>query len=1742
MIEAQFLVLADDGISTRPEAARAQGRSRLTRPVDATALPVPALPLHELVQQQAARTPGALALLSRAGPLTYAELNERANRLAHHLAGLGAGPERVVALALPRGEPVLVALLAVLKTGAAYLPIDPGLPAARITFMLADAGPVLVVTDAATAVRLPEDGPARLLTDDPATAAAVAACPARDLADADRSAPLRLAHPAYVLYTSGSTGTPKGVTVPHAGVASLAGAVRSLGVAPGSRVAQVAGLSFDAMVMELVMAWSAGGCLAVPSRSRLAGEELAGELEELAATHAIVTPTALAAVPAGRLPDLECLLAGGEALPAALAARWAAGRQLINGYGPTEATVCTVMSGPLPATGGRGDPPIGRPVPHAGAFVLDDRLAPVPPGVAGELYLAGASLARGYLDRPGLTAARFVACPFGVPGERMYRTGDVVRQNAAGELEFIGRADDQVKIRGFRVELGEIESQLSRLDGVAQAAVLLREDRPEDPGDKRLVAYLTAASGARLDGQALRAAAAVVLPEYMVPSAVVVLADLPLTPNGKLDRRVLPAPDYAASAAAGYVAPRTPREEILAQLFADVLGIDRAERVGVDDSFFDLGGDSLLGTRLISRVRAELAAELSLAELFEAPTVAGLAAVLAVNESGPVRPPLAVRVRPERVPLSFAQQRLWFLNRLEGRGATYNIPLAVRLTGPLERTALAQALADVVSRHQSLRTKFPQVDGVPWQQVVDGAAAAPELRVVQATEEGLPAALAAAARGPFDLTAELPVRARLFVLGPADQVLLLVMHHIAGDDWSTERLSRDLGRAYAARRGGRAPDWAPLPVQYADYTIWQRELLGDENDPASLSARQLAFWSQALAGAPEELTLPCDRPRPAAASNRGGSVRFTAAAGWHAQLVEVARRHGVTVFMVAQAALAALLTRLGAGPDVPVGAAAAGRADDALGELIGFFVNTLVLRTDVSGNPRFDELLGRVRATDLAAFAHQDVPFERVVEVLNPARSLARNPLFQVMLTMGVGEGQYAKLNLPGLECAAVPAATGLVNMDLVFDLHEVRGEDGTPAGITGELRYALDLFDQATATSIAARLVRILEAVAADPRQRISDLDILAPEERQQLAAQWNDTTTESPALTPPALFEAQAARTPDAVALAWATGELTYRELNERANQLARHLIDSGAGPEALVALALPRGEPAIVALLAVAKTGAGYLPLDPRLPPSRLAFMLADATPVLVVTDTATAARLPGDGPPRLLVDAPATDAADRTVGDITDADRTAPLLPAHPVYVIYTSGSTGTPKAVVVSHAALANLVAAHITMHAVGPGSRLLQVASLSFDTAAGEIWRALAAGATLVLPPPGPLGEDALAALVDDHAISHTWAPPAVLAAVPPGRLASVQTMTVGGEAVPAPLAARWAEGRQLLVGYGPTEYTITTTHYLARPADAQRTGPLPIGRPIANTRVFVLDDGLSLVPPGVAGELYVAGAGLARGYLGRAGLTAGRFVACPFGSSGQRMYRTGDLVRWRSDGQLEFLGRADDQVKLRGFRVELGEVQSALARAPGVSQAAVLAREDRPGERRLVGYVVPATNRRPEAGEPGGGLAVGPLREWVAERLPDYMVPSAVMVLASLPLTVNGKLDRAALPAPDYGTAAYAAPRTELERVMAGIWAEVLGVERVGIEDNFFDLGGQSLLATRLISRIQSVLGMQAEIQDLFDAPTVAGLAARLASRGTGRRSGRARPALRPMRRPEREPNGTGGTGGTGPAAGGAS
>ena len=846
-----------------------------------------------------------------------------------------------------------------------------------------------------------------------------------------------------------------------------------------------------------------------------------------------------------------------------------------------------------------------------------------------------------------------------------------------------------------------------------------------------------------------------------------------------------------------------------------------------------------------------------------------------------------------RVPLSLAQQRLWFLNRLEEHSAPYNIAVAVRLTGPLDRVALELALSDVASRHESVRTVYPQTDGAPWQQVVDGPAGMPVLRVAGADSNTLTGTLAAAAASRFDLTAELPIRAWLFETGPAECVLLLVLHQIAGDNRSMGPLSRDLSRAYAARCAGQAPDWDPLAVQYADYTLWQRDLLGDERDPGSLAAEQARFWAEALAGMPPELTLPLDRTRPAVASRRGGVTRFMMPAG----LGDVARRYGLTAFMVVQAAVAVLLTRLGAGADVPIGTVVTGRAGEAPDELIGCFANTLVLRTDTSGDPAFSELLSRVRDTDQAAFAHQDVQLS--------------HPMFQVMLTAGARDGGNTVPELPGLDCAVVPVLTETVDADLVFDL------DVTGAG--GELGFAADVFDRATAESIAARLVRVLEAVAADPELRVSQVDVLAPPERQLIVRQWNDTALVVPPLTLPELIEAQVRRTPGAVALAGPDGELlSYAELNERANRLAHYLIELGAGPEQAVALALPRSGPAVVVLLAVAKAGAAYLPVDPLLPATRIKFMLNDARPVITVTDVATSGGLPGDGPPPVVIDDPAVTAAvaARPARDVTDADRVVPLRLANPAYVIYTSGSTGTPKGVVVTQAGLVNLAVAHIAAHGLGPGSRLLQVASLSFDTSAGEIWRALGSGATLVVPPAGPLGSEQLAQLAAEHDISHVWMPPAVLAGMTAGRLAGVAAMTVGGEAVASSLADPWASDRVMLVGYGPTESTVCTTMYQARPEDAAQAGVLPIGRPIGNVRVFVLDEWLGVLPPGVVGELYVAGAGVARGYLGQPGLTAGRFVACPFGEPGERMYRTGDLAKWTPAGQLEFVGRVDDQVE----------------------------------------------------------------------------------------------------------------------------------------------------------------------------------------------------------------------------------
>ncbi|MFE9381464.1 non-ribosomal peptide synthase/polyketide synthase [Streptomyces sp. NPDC006855] len=1674
----------DTGIGS-VDVLTGQERQRLLTEWNDTHRDVPPATLPELFEAQAARTPGRPAVGHAGHELDYAELERRANRLAHLLIGRGVGPEQFVALALPRSADMIVALLAVLKSGAAYLPVDPQYPADRIAFMLSDARPALVLSTGEAAGALPA-GTDALLLDAPELADELAALPENAPADADRVRPLTPDHPAYVIYTSGSTGRPKGVVVAHRSVAELAAwAVADIGAERLSDVLAATSLNFDVSVFEMFGPLLSGGRIEVVRDVLALLEGPPGRTYSLvSAVPSAIAHTVGQGSTARFGADLVVLAGEGLSAHTANAIRAAVpGSTIANIYGPTEATVY--------ATAWYGDtadvhrtPPIGRPLHNTRAHVLDAGLRPVPPGVAGELYLSGSGLARGYLGRPGLTGERFVADPFGPAGGRMYRTGDLVRWNADGQIEYLGRTDDQVKVRGFRIELGEIEAVLAGHAGVVQASVVVREDRP---GDQRIVAYAVLGEGAGADVSGLREHVAAALPEYMVPSAFLFLDALPLNPNGKLDRRALPAPEFGAEAGAGR-APRTRNEEILCTLFAEILGV---ERVSADDSFFDLGGHSLLATRLVSRVRTLFGAELAVRTLFESPTAAALAEQLGDTEAA--RPALVAQVRPESVPLSPAQRRLWFLNRFEQRNGTYNLPLAVRLTGALDPDALRAALGDVVARHESLRTVFPDTDGRPRQLVLAAERARPELPVSPYDAR----TLAAAAAQDFDLAAEPPLRARLFRVAEDEHVLLVVVHHIAGDGWSMAPLARDLGAAYTARSRGAVPGWQPLPVQYADYTLWQRDLLGDEDDPSSGLARQTAFWRHTLAGLPEELTLPTDRPRPAEASFRGATVPLEIPAAVHAPLARFARDSRASVFMVVQAALATLLHRLGAGADIPIGSPIAGRTDEALDDLVGFFVNTLVLRTDVSGDPTFRELVARVQETDLAAYAHQDVPFERLVELLNPERSLARHPLFQVMLSLQ--NNAEAALDLGGLRVEPLDTTVDGAKFDLSVQLAERWTQDGDPDGIGGRIEFATDLFDAETVQELAGRLARLVADLVADPDRRLSSVRLLTEEESHRALAEGTGTVRALPATTWPELFGQQAARTPHATALVAGETRLTFAELDDRANRLARLLIGHGLGPESYVAVALPRTAELVVAFLAVAKSGAAHVPLDPSLPADRIAVVLREAGADALITTRETGAGIPaGRGGIRVELDAEAvTEALAEQPGSAPDDSvRTLPLRPDHPAYVIHTSGSTGRPKGVVVTHRSLANLYHHHFgelyaeETAAEGRPMRAALTAAVSFDASLDPLlW--MVAGHELHLVDDDTRREPAaLIRYVRDSGIDFmeltpSYAEQLIEEGLVRDPAARPRILALGGEAVPPGLWRELAEtpgitGHNL---YGPTETTVDAL--TARTTESDR--PV-LGRPVGNTRVQVLDEALRPVVPGVAGELYIAGAGLARGYLGRPDLTAERFVADPYGPAGTRMYRTGDVVRRTRDGALEYLGRTDDQVKVRGFRIEPGEIESVLSHHEGVARAAVVVREDRPGIRRLVAYVVPRT----------GHPDIEAARAHVAQVLPAYMVPSAFVALDELPLTANGKLDRRALPAPEPagGTGAGRPPRDAREELLCGLFAELLGVADVSADDSFFELGGDSIVSIQLVSRARKA-GLVFSAREVFQHRTAAALAA---------------------------------------------
>ena len=1642
---------------------------------------------HHLFEEQARKFPSNIAAEFEEQQLTYATLNSRANQLAHYLIKLGVQPEARVGVCAERGPEMLAALLGILKAGAAYVPLDPAYPAERLVYMLEDSGAEILLVQSRVRDLFPALKQRMVVLDDDWEQIA---CEPEDAPQLQTDE----CNLAYLIYTSGSTGQPKAVMVEHRHLTNqLFWASGQLDLTTNDRVLQKASFSFDASLLEIFLSLVCGATIVA---ARPGGEQDAEYLLRLAiekgVTYVDLVPALLQALLDNpgihEWTSLRVMSSGAEALKPELVRefyRKLPHAVLWNTYGPTEATVQSTWTECLQ------DAPtvsIGKPIANTQTYVLDGEMNPVPLGVSGELYIGGAGVARGYWLRAGLTAEKFVPDPFSaVPGARLFCTGDLVRWNPRGELEFIGRTDSQVKLRGFRIELGEIEAALKSSEEVSDALVMMREDS----GQKQLVAYvITAEPHGRIEGlhDYLRQS----LPEYMVPTAFVLLDRWPLTPNGKINRRALPMPERQSVET--YHPPRTSEEEILCGAFASVLSV---QRVGIHDNFFVLGGHSLMAARLVNLLRSTLGTELSIRSLFEAPTVAQLA--LQLRQTGTARKPLVRQLRSNPLPLSYAQQRLWFIYRMEGPGATYNIPLALRLEGELDQHALEQALADVVARHETLRTIFPEQNGIPYQRILPVEQASLSFIHERITESELSAKLSEAAATGIELDREMPVKAWLFQTGQQSHVLLLLLHHIAADGWSMGPLARDIQQAYSARLAGKDPHFLELPVQYADYTLWQRELLS-----GSLLADQLAFWRKALADVPEELNLPSDRPRPRVSSHRGVGVQFKISTELHARLLAFTRSSEVSLFMALQAGLAALLSRMGAGEDIPIGAIMAGRNESAVEDLVGFFVNALVMRADLSGMPIFFELLQRVRKFALEAYAHQDVPFERLIDELQPVRSQARHPLFQVAMVLQ--NAPAATLNMPGLKVKQerLPAATA--KFDLLFILTEQFAADGKPDGIYGELEHSSELFDLSTAESLAARFVRLLQQAITSPEKHVGEIDLLTAPERTMLLEDSNATATPVDSRTVIELFEHQAANVPSHVALIFKEARLTYSQLNERANCLAHYLISTGIGPESLVGIALERSIEMIVAVLATLKAGAAYLPIDPEYPQARVKHIIQDAAPSVVIVHAPVLHRLPEiESATVLNVDDPSVQSRLLAMPGHNPANhqRVAPFNAQHPAYVIYTSGSTGVPKGVVVTHEGLSNYLNWSIGAYDVAGGNGALMHSSLSFDLTVTSIYPQLLAGKTVTLLPE----RDYLGALRHElkqqKELSLVKLTPAHLELLnasftPEEMRTSVRALVIGGEAVKYENLSIWrshAPTTRLINEYGPTETVVGCCVHEVKPTEPY-SGPVPIGHAISNTRLYVLDSCLQPVPSGTVGELWIAGAGLARGYLNKPGLTAERFIANPFGPRGARMYRSGDLVRRRKDGTLEFIGRADHQVKVRGFRIELGEIESALLSEPGITQAAVIVLEDGPATKQLAAYVVGSTSGSPDAED---------LRRNLRTRLPEYMIPARFVVLDALPLTANGKLNRKALPAPREEKRPYRAALSSEEQTICRIFAEVLSLEQVGIDDNFFHLGGDSILSIQVVSRARSA-GLELSPRDIFEHPTVemlALVARKIVSRG---------------------------------------
>ncbi|MCX6471618.1 MAG: amino acid adenylation domain-containing protein [Corynebacteriales bacterium] len=1663
--------------------------------------------LADILASSFAAYPTRVALDSESGSLDHAALAARVNRLARALIDHGVGPEVVVGLAMHRSIDLVVAMYAVTVAGGAYLPIDPDHPADRVAYILDHAAPSVVVVSEGT----PEVVAGHADVIDLAEVD-LGAYAATEVDDSERLQTLRPWNTAYVIYTSGSTGRPKGVAVPHSAIVNQLNWLSvEFRLASDDALLLRTQATFDLSVWEFWWAVTAGVRLVVagPTAHRDPAV-LADLIERRRVTVTTFVPSLLAAFLADVRPEqiagLRQILCIGEALTADVVHRLRAvsSARVHNLYGPTEAAV-SVTHQPVPAHV-ESVVGIGRPEWNTRVHVLDDRLHPVPDGVTGELYLAGDQLARGYLARPDLSADRFVADPSGPAGTRMYRTGDLVRWARVGDdpvptLVYMGRSDFQVKVRGLRIELEEIERVLGAAPSVRSAVVTVHRD---PCSGEHLVAYLVPAPGAAIDERAVLDAAAADLPSYMVPTVTVVLESLPLNINGKLDRRALPEPDLRGGT--DHTPPSGPVEEIVAGLYADLTGV---ETVGAHDSFFAIGGNSLSATRAIARINAALGTDLTVRDLFTDPTVAGVAAA-AERSASSDRPRLVAGPRPAQIPLSPAQSRMWFINQFDTTSPAYNIPSVIRLVGDLDVDALRAAVADVVARHEILRTHYPadaQIGGndrAPRQSIADhdDAAARALLSVASvADHDALHTELIRLVSTGFDVAAQVPLRmALLSVASGADaavtpdahgspgagadaprrdeHVLVVVVHHISGDGSSVTPLARDVMTAYSARRGGDAPGWPPLPVQYADYALWQRDLLGSEDDPESLASRQIGYWTTHLDSLPDVIDLPTDHPRPAVASTAGANVEFSVDAETHAGLTRLAGAHGATLFMVVHAALAVLLARSGTTDDIAIGTAIAGRGDADLDDLVGMFVNTLVLRSEIDPAEGFGDLLDRIRSTDIAAFTHTEIPFERLVEKLAPERTTAYSPLFQVVLAFG-NTASDAEFELPGLTVSGLDTDITTTKFDLQLT---VAPTSDAPGGLEAIFTYASALFERETVEAMAERFVAVLRAAVSDPTVPVGDIALLSPARTAQLASMTG--TPPAPSRTFGEILDDAIAANPDGIAVVAGEETITYSELDRRITDLAAVLHARGVRTGSPVGLAIGRSIDSVVGFWSIVRAGGAVVPIDPNYPADRIGFMVADAAIRIGLTVDALRDRLP-DTAQWLALDS----------GDAVAADGGAhrpPVAAAHldaTAYVIFTSGSTGRPKGVAVPHRGLADVVAEMTNTFDLGPDSTVLHFASPSFDASVFEMLLAVAAASTQVIAPADTFGGDELARLLVEHRVTHAFVTPAALATVPTDGVDALRVICVGGDTCPPDLVRRWAVGRSMYNLYGPSEATIWST----RSAAMDPALPLTIGGPISGVRATVLDERLQVVPPGVPGELYVSGPSVALGYLTRTAQTSASFVADPFGPPGSRMYRTGDLVRWRAgaDGrwELEFNGRSDFQVKVRGFRIELGEIDAVIGREPDIGFTTTLGvPHPVSGQTMLVSYV---------HGHDGREVDTADLTARIAQRLPSHMVPTAIVVLDTVPLTPAGKFDRKALPAPTFVAAdrPSRAPVSEIEERLCALFAETLGVPEVGVDDSFFALGGDSIMAIGLVSRARDA-GLTFAPRDVFDRRTVAELA----------------------------------------------